>query len=99
MEKTMARAIYKRMEIGKEYTTTQLFNLLSEKEYYSFIPLELHGKDVRKVVSGEMWKVVKAGYARTFTKDETLPILRGVRHGTKPTSFETYKFRYWVRLK
>ena len=47
MEKTMARAIYKRMEVGKQYTTRNLFRLLSEAEYYSYIPTEMQGMDVR----------------------------------------------------
>lgn len=46
-----------------------------------------------------MWKVVKTGYARTYTEKETLANVRGLRYGAKPTSFTDYKFRYWVRVK
>lgn len=98
MEKTMARAIYKLMEIGKRYTTTELFDLLGDA-YYSYIPVELQGKNVNKIVSSEMWKVVKAGYAKTCTEQETLGNVRGLRYGTAPTSFTTYTFRYWVRVR
>ena len=99
MEKTLARAIWKRMEIGKAYTTRELFNLLSEVEYYSYIPAELQGKNVNKIVASEMWKVVNAKYARTYTKKEELAIVRGIRFGATPNCYETYTFRYWVRLK
>lgn len=99
MEKTMARAIYKRMEVGKPYTTSELFDLLGETEYYKYIPVELQGKDVRKIVSAEMSKIVKTGYARTYTEQETLGNVRGLRYGTAPKSFTTYTFRYWVRTK
>lgn len=98
MEKTMARAIYKLMEVGKSYTTSELYELIGD-DYYKYIPVEMHGKDVRKIVSAEMWKCVETGYARTYTEQETLPILRGVRFGNKPTAAQTYTFRYWVRLK
>ena len=99
MEQTMARAIYKRMELGRPYTSMELFNLLDEFEAYSYIPAELHGKDVRKIVAAEMWKVVKAGYATTRTERETLANVRGLRKGAAPTSFTTYTFRYWTRTK
>lgn len=97
-EKTMARAIYKRMEIGEAYTSMQLRDLLGD-EYYGYIPVELHGKDVRKIVASEMWKVVKAGYAKTEVKEETYPIVRGIRKGSMPTAYQTYTVRYWTRIK
>ena len=99
MEKTMARAIYKRMEVGKAYTTYELFKLLPEEEYYSFIPVEMQDKDVRKVVSAEMWKVVNTGYAKTHTEIKELPIVRGLRYGAEPKSFTAYTIRYWVRVR
>jgi hypothetical protein len=99
MEKTMARAIYKRMEIGKPYTTYSLFQLIGETAYYSFIPTEMHGKSVNKIVANEMWKVVNTGYARTYIKKEMLPNVRGLRYGSTPTSFTEYHIRYWVRTK
>lgn len=98
MEKTMARAIYKLMEIGKPYTTSELYDLLGD-DYYKYIPVEMQGKDVRKIVSAEMWNVVNAGYARSYTEQETLALVRGIRFGSKPTATQTYTFRYWVRLK
>lgn len=98
MEKTMARELYKAMEIGKPYTTSDLFRLI-EDVYYQHIPVELQGKNVNKIVSEEMWKVVKTGYARTFTEKETLANVRGIRFGSEPTSFTNYTFRYWVRVK
>ncbi|MBR5874498.1 MAG: hypothetical protein IKY90_07200 [Oscillospiraceae bacterium] len=98
MEKTMARAIYKLMEIGKPYTSMQLRDLLGD-DYYKYIPVEMQGKDVRKIVNAEMWKVVNSGYARSYTEQENLAIVRGIRYGSKPTAFQSYTFRYWVRLK
>lgn len=98
MEKTMAREIYKSMKIGKLYTTRDLFKLI-EDNYYQYIPVERQGENVNKIISGEMWKVVKTGYARTYTEKETLANVRGLRYGAKPTSFTDYKFRYWVRVK
>lgn len=98
MEKTMARELYKAMKIGKPYTTSDLFQLI-EDVYYQHIPVELQGKNVNKIVSEEMWKVVKTGYARTFTEKETLGNVRGIRFGSVPTSFTEYTFRYWVRIK
>lgn len=99
MEKTLARAIYKRMEIGRPYTTRNLYDLLDEAEYYALISEDLIGKDIRKIVSSEMWKVVKAGYAKTYTEQETLANVRGIRKGSTPTSFTTYTIRYWTRVK
>lgn len=98
MEKTLAREIYKRMETGKPYTTSELFRLV-EDSYYKHIPVEYQGKDVRKVVSEELWKVVKTGYARTYAEKETLANVRGLRFGAKPKSFTEYTLRYWVRIK
>lgn len=98
MEKTLAREIYKRMEIGKPYTTSELFDLV-EDTYYNYIPAELQGKDVRKVISNEMWKIVKTGYAETYIEKEALPNVRGLRYGVRPTSFTNYTFRYWVRTR
>lgn len=99
MEKTMARAIYKLMEIGKPYSTTDLFNLLDD-DYYKYIPVEMQGKDVRKIVSSEMWKVVNSGYARTYTEQETLELVRGIRFGSnRHGDAQTYTFRYWERTK
>lgn len=110
MEKTLAREIYKRMEIGKPYTSMDLRKLLRAWDegddvtytpdlYYRHIPAELHGKDVRKVIAAEMWKVVNAGYAKTYIKKESLPILRGLRYGAEPTCYQEYTIRYWVRVK
>ena len=90
MEKTMAREIYKRMELGKQYKSYDLFKLI-EDVYYKHIPVELQGKDVRKIVAAEMWKVVNSGYARTFIERETLANVRGIRFGAKPTSFTDRK--------
>ena len=98
MEKTLAREIYKAMETGKPYTTSDLFRLI-EDVYYQHIPAELQGKNVNKIVSEEMWKIVKTGYARTYTEKETLANVRGLRYGSKPTSFTEYTFRYWLRIK
>lgn len=98
MEKTMARAIYKMMEVGKPYTTRNLYDMLGD-DYYKYIPVELQGKDVRKIVSAEMQKVVKTGYARTYTEKETLANVRGLRYGATPTSSTEYTIRYWIRTK
>lgn len=92
MEKTMARAIYRRMEIGKEYKSFDLYQLI-EDEYPAT------GEDVRKVVAREMWKIVNAGYAKTSTRQEKFPILRGLRYGSEPTAYQTYNVRYWIRIK
>lgn len=102
MEKTMARAIYKRMATGKWYTSYELFSLI-EDDYYSYIPTEMQGKDVRKVCASEMWKVVKAGFAETKMQEEEHAIVRGLRYGVKrdwskvPT--KKYSVRYWRRTK
>ena len=99
MEKTLAREIYKAMETGKPYTTRELFELIGESVFYKHLPVELQGKNVNKIVSEEMWKVVKTGYARTYIEKETLANVRGIRFGSEPTSFTNYTFRYWVRVK
>lgn len=102
MEKTLARMIYKRMKIGERYSSRELYDLLDEEEYYDFIYAnapELYGKDIRKVVSSEMWKVVNAGYATTHTEQATLANIRGLRKGATPTSYTTYTIRYWVRVR
>jgi hypothetical protein len=103
MEKTLARAIFKKMEIGKEYTTRDLVRLIDD-DYYGYIPVDQHpgqpnGKPCSVVVSSEMWKVVNSGFAKTYTNEETLANVRGLRYGSKPTSFTTYNIRCWVRIK
>lgn len=103
MEKTLAREIYKRMELGKEYTTSALFDLV-EDVYYKHIDKEMypgqrHGKPVNAIISSEMWKVVKFGYADTWVKEETLALVRGLKFGSKSTASHIYKFRYWKRVK
>lgn len=103
MEKTLARAIYKKMEIGKEYTTSDLFNLIGD-DYYKYIsrdmqPFQTNGKPVNAIISSEMWKVVNSGYATTKVCEEELPLVRGLKFGSKPTAFQKYTFRYWVRVR
>lgn len=103
MEKTLARAIYKRMEIGREYKTSELCDLIDDV-YYSYVPRDMwpfqeNGKSWLTVVSGEMWKIVKAGYATTHKKNMSLPIVRGIRFGSKPTCYHDYTIRYWKRIK
>ena len=41
MEATMARAIYKQMEIDKAYTTRELSRLIGD-DYYTYIPVNQH---------------------------------------------------------
>ena len=103
MEATMARAIYKQMEIGKEYSTRELVRLIGD-DYYKYIPVNQHpgqpdGMPVSKGVSSEMWKVVKAGFAKTYTKEDCFGNVRGLRFGTAPKSYTTFTARYWVRTK
>lgn len=98
MEKTMARAIYKAMKIGEEYTTRDLLKLLGDN-YYEYLPVEQHCENHLRHISDEMWKVVKAGFAKTYIRDEILFNVRGLRFGAKPTSSTTYKARYWVKTR
>ena len=103
MEATMARAIYKKMEIGKAYSTDDLSRLIGD-DYYKYIPVNQHpdqpdGMPVNKGISNEMWKVVNAGFANTYTAQETIGNVRGLRFGTAPKSFTTYTARYCVRTK
>ena len=103
MEATMARAIYKQMEIGKEYSTRDLVRLIGD-DYYKYIPVNQHpgqpdGMPVSKGVSSEMWKVVKAGFAKTYTKEDCFGNVRGLRSGTAPKSYTTFTARYWVRTR
>ena len=103
MEKTLAREIYKKMELGKEYTTSDLLRLVGD-DYYRIVPVEFHpyqtnGKSALKVVSEEMWKVVKSGFAKTHKAEETLGNVRGLKFGSKITSYTNYSVRYWIRTK
>ena len=103
MEATMARAIYKQMKIGKAYSTSDLSRLIGD-DYYKYIPVNQHpgqpdGMPVNKVISNEMWKVVNAGFAKTYTAKETIGNVRGLKFGTAPKSFTTYTARYWVRTR
>ena len=103
MEATMARAIYKQMEIGKAYTTRELSRLIGD-DYYKYIPVNQHpgqpdGMPVNKGISNEMWKVVNSGFAKTYTAQETIGNVRGLKFGTAPKSFTTYTARYWVRTR
>ena len=99
----MARAIYKQMEIGKAYSTSDLSRLIVD-DYYKYIPVNQHpgqsdGMPVNKGISNEMWKVVNAGFAKTYIKKETLANVRGLKHGATPKSFTDYTIRYWVRTR
>lgn len=103
MEKTLARAIYKQMEIGKAYTTSELFDLVGD-DYYKYVPVSQHpgqmdGKSVNVIVADAMWKVVRSGFATTYKQDVELPLVKGLKHGTTPTVFQRYTMRYWVRSK
>lgn len=103
MEATMARAIYKKMEIGKAYTTSELSRLIGD-DYYKYIPANRHpgqpdGMPVTKGISAEMWNIVKAGYAKTYTEQESIGNVRGLKFGTATKSFTTYTARYWVRTR
>jgi hypothetical protein len=97
MEKTMARAIYKKMAIGVWYTSYELYRLVED----DYPPT---GKDVRKVVASEMWKVVNTGYAETKLENETYHIVRGLRYNVPNRDWskvptQTYTVRYWRRIK
>ena len=99
----MARAIYKLMEIGRVYSTADLSRLIGD-DYYKYIPVIQHpgqpdGMPVNKGISNEMWKVVNAGFAKTYTAQETIGNVRGLKFGTAPKSFATYTARYWVRTR
>ena len=103
MEATMARAIYKQMEIGKAYSTRDLSRLICD-DYYRYIPVNQQpgqpdGMPVNKGISNEMWKVVNAGFAKTYTTQETIGNVRGLKFATTPKSFTTYTARYWVRTR
>ena len=103
MEATMARAIYKQMEIGKAYSTADLSRLIGD-DYYKYIPVNQHpgqpdGMPVNKGISNEMWKVVNSGFAKTYTAQESIGNVRGLKFGTAPKSFTTYTARYWVRTR
>ena len=81
MEKTLARAIYKMMEVGKEYTTSDLSRLIGD-DYYKYIPEDMqpfhtNGRPVNYIISSEMRKVVKSGYATTRTEQQTLLLCGG----------------------
>ncbi|NBK77332.1 hypothetical protein D5272_01685 [bacterium D16-76] len=102
MEKTLARAIYKKMVLNEWYTSYELFKLI-ESDYYNYIPTKMQGKDVRKVCAAEMWKVVKVGYAETKIQNEEYAIVRGLRFGVErdwsKVPSQKYNIRYWKRIK
>ena len=103
MEATMARAIYKQMEVGKAYSTADLSRLIGD-DYYKYIPVNQHpgqpdGMPVNAGMPNEMGKVVNAGFAKTYTAQETIGNVRGLKFGTAPKSFTTYTARYWVRTR
>lgn len=103
MEKTLARALYKLMKIGETYSTADIRRLLGD-DYYKYIPEDMHpfqpnSKPVNIVITKELWKIVNQGYAKTYTVKELLPVIRGIKFGTKPTCYQSYNIRYWVRTK
>ena len=103
MEKTLARAIYKMMEVGKEYTSSDLSRLIGD-DYYKYIPEDMqpfqaNGRPVNDIIASEMWKVVKTGYATTRTEQQTLLLCGGVKFGCNPKDSKTYNVRYWKRVK
>ena len=97
MEKTLARAIYKRMEIGKEYTTRDIFRILDD-EQYKYIPVE-HHRECKTIVVNELWKIVKAGFATTIKRPEEMGLVRGHRFGSKNIPIIPITVRYWKRVK
>lgn len=103
MEKTLAREIYKQMEPGKEYSTSDLVDLVFDDfcSYYPEYAETKPEKSVRQVVQDEIWKVVKTGYAKTFKRTETGCTVRGLRFGAEPEPWRYYKYecRYFVRTK
>lgn len=103
METTLARAIYKQTEIGVEYTTSELFDLVGD-DYYKYVeadrwPGQRCGCSVNAVVAESMWNVVRTGYAETRTELVRLPTVRGLKFGSKPTCYKEYTMRYWKRTK
>ena len=85
------------MVIGEWYTSSELYRLIED----DYPPT---GKDVRKVVAAEMWKVVNAGYADTRLEQETYHITRGLRYNVRNRDWskvptQTYTVRYWRRIK
>lgn len=103
MKKTLARAIYELMEPGKEYTTSDLSRLIGDA-YYRYIPADMqpfqaNGRPVNYIISHEMWKVVKSGYATTRIEQQTLLQCGGVKFGHAPKESKTYSVRYWKRVK
>lgn len=111
---TLARAIYKNMEIGKEYTTTEIGNLMIDADGYGFpcdggIPTRIAEmtweeapdglKGIHKVILSQMWKIVNTGYATTRMEEETLGSIRGCQFGGTKTVYKTYNMRYWKRVK
>lgn len=93
---TMARAIYRAMEVGKEYTTSEIKELARNIE---FLPWDEDTDDWNKAIPKNLWKMVNTGYAVTRMAQETMGSIRGCQFGGTKVVYTTYNMRYWKRIK
>lgn len=111
-QKTLARALYLRMELNEQYTTRDLISMIDFDEIWDkFLPelntiTDLHEKYLlqKKAVTKALWSIVNTRYASTTVQNETYHMVRGLKYDAPnrdwskvPTN--TYTTRRWWRTK
>ena len=103
VEKTFAREIYKRMEIGQAYKMSDLMALVDmEARLFHFPNLQtwddVRSFDFRTEFHKAMDVMVSNGYVRTETRNFVTAFVKGRKFGSHvPTA--DYAARVWIRVK
>ena len=94
MEKTLARAIYKKMNVGEKYNHYQLEGLIKE----DFQKYRLNRYNATKCIEAAMQDVVDAGYAKYEEEYRYVPGWYSGGYVGHATS-QIRQIRYYTRLK
>ena len=95
MEKTLARALYKQMQIDKNYTTSALYDLVK----WNRTDYGLTSDNAQRIIESEMQNVVDAGYA-SISEEFIETIVGFNRLGYGGTySGRSYPIRKMVKVK
>lgn len=94
MEKTVARALYKEMALGQEYSTQEIIEIAKKL----WLPSN-EEQDLKKAINKALWKIVNSGYAITQKRQVEMSWIRGCQFGGTKVVKQEYTIRYWIRIK